>query len=236
MKRTIRLNASELRHMIAESVKKILKETSTDTADSAKEKAKEKYSQYFNRYGENDPRTQQAYSQYIKFKNKWDSEYNKGNIARKARMLTNREKRQSGERTFVSGRGWRNNNEHTNSSQDEVLKNGYDILNKQKHQTHVDSSCSDGDFLYMNGKVFILRGYIDSSRCCSYHCMFDGSDFHLAGFIEISEEDYYENLYYATAQQRQLLLDKIKHEGLWWDKEDKYIKRGQTAIQPVGSV
>ncbi len=90
MRRTIRLNESELRHMIVESVKRILRETSTDTVDSATEKAKEKYKQYLNRYGDKDPRTQQAYSQYIKLKNKWDSEYNKGNIARQARMLTNR--------------------------------------------------------------------------------------------------------------------------------------------------
>lgn len=235
MRRTIRLNESELRHMIVESVKRILREISTDTVDSATEKAKEKYKQYLNRYGDKDPRTQQAYSQYIKFKNKWDSEYNKGNIARQARMLTNREKRQSGERNYVNGTGWRNNNERTNSSEDKDLKNGYNVLNKQKGQRHVDSSCDDGDFLYMNGKVFILRGYIDNCGC-GYHCMFDGSDFHLFGFIEISEEDYYENLYYATEQQRKLLLYKIKHEGLWWDEEDKYIKRGQTAIQPVGSV
>jgi hypothetical protein len=128
MKRTIRLNESELRHMIAESVKRILRETSTDTIDSATEKAKEKYEQYFNRYGENDPRTQQAYSQYVKFSNKWDSEYDKGNVARQARMLTNREKRQSGERTYVNGTGWRNNdyknndekiNQHTEPSENE---------------------------------------------------------------------------------------------------------------------
>ena len=114
MKRTIRLNESELRHVIVESVKRILRETSTDTVDSAIEKAKEKYKQCLNKYGDNDPRTKQAYYQYSKFKNKWDSEYNKGNVSRRARMLTDREKRQSGERTYVSGKGWRNNDESTN--------------------------------------------------------------------------------------------------------------------------
>lgn len=136
MKRTIRLNESELRHMIAESVKRILRETSTDTIDSATEKAKEKYEQYFNRYGENDPRTQQAYSQYVKFSNKWDSEYDKGNVARQARMLTNREKRKSGERTYVNGTGWRNNDYKNN---DEKINHHTEPSENEKFTTFLDA-------------------------------------------------------------------------------------------------
>ena len=47
--------------------------------------------------------------QWKKFEKAWDDEYRNGNNNRKAKMLDNREKRKNGQRTYVSGKGWRNN-------------------------------------------------------------------------------------------------------------------------------
>lgn len=232
MKKLIRLTESDIHRIINESVnrvvQKIIYEQSTDTIDSASEKAKEKYEKLLNRYGKEDPRTQQAYLQYVKFKKDWDSEFEKGNIARKSRMLTNREKRQSGERNFISGKGWRNDAYKDNQKETHIEE-------KPIHVTENGGLVEDGAFLYFKGKIFILRGYVDSSGCMC-HCSYDGKRFETAHFISISDEEYKNDLYFATKKQRELLLKKISENGLWWDNEDNYIKKGNKPIEPIGSL
>lgn len=105
---TVKLTERTLRRIVKESVERIIKEVSTDTMDSATEKSKIKYKKAFDKYGKFDPRTIRSKEQHSAFKDAWDNEYSKGNNARKARMLTNREKRQNKERSYVDGKGWRN--------------------------------------------------------------------------------------------------------------------------------
>ena len=129
MKQRIRLTEDDLKKIIKESARRIMREysreykidesirmavrhtlneISDDTIDSAADKALERWQEYLDKYGTNDPRTIKAYNQYEKFKSAWKSSYDKGNNARKARMLQNQEGRRAGKREFVSGKGWRN--------------------------------------------------------------------------------------------------------------------------------
>ena len=108
MKQTIRLTESDLHKIVKESVNKILNEISLDTIGSADSQAQEKYNNYRRKYGENDPRTQKVKKQQQMFSGKVADEYVKGNLSKRARILSNQEKRMKGERTYVNGKGWRN--------------------------------------------------------------------------------------------------------------------------------
>ena len=108
MKQTIRLTESDLHKIVKESVNRVLNEISLDTIDSANSQAIEKYNNYKRKYGENDPRTQKVKKQQQMFSGKFSDEYAKGNLSKGARMLSNQEKRMKGERTYVNGKGWRN--------------------------------------------------------------------------------------------------------------------------------
>lgn len=107
-KSLVNLTESRVNRIISETISNLINELSTDTIDSAKNKGCDKYEKAYRTYGECDPRTKKAESQYLKFKGKWDEDFANGNTTRKARMLSNREKRQKGERTYVNGKGWRN--------------------------------------------------------------------------------------------------------------------------------
>ena len=106
--KSIRLTESDLHRIIKESVNKILNEISLDTVDSANDKAKKKYDEYKRKYGENDPRTQKVKKQQQEFSGKFSDEYVKGNLAKRARMLSNQSKRHNDERKYINGKGWRN--------------------------------------------------------------------------------------------------------------------------------
>ena len=108
MKQTIRLTESDLHKIVKESVNKILNEISLDTIGSADSQAQEKYNNYRRKYGENDPRTQKVKKQQQMFSGKVADEYVKGNLSKRARILSNQEKSMKGERTYVNGKGWRN--------------------------------------------------------------------------------------------------------------------------------
>ena len=116
-KRLVNLTESRVNRIISETISNLINELSTDTIDSAKNKGWDKYEKAYRTYGERDPRTKHAESQYQKFKGKWDEDFANGNTARRARMLGNREKRQKGERTYVSGKGWRNKTDDDDSHQ-----------------------------------------------------------------------------------------------------------------------
>lgn len=227
MKRRI-LNEKKLSRIVNECIRKAINEISTDTVDSASDAAELKYQQFKIKYGERDPRTRHALLQRKRFKNRWEDEFDDGNVTKQARMLTNRDKRKSGERRYVPGAGWRNLPPDTDQGP-------HDVLRKEPGQTKVsyDQDPHDGDFLFLNGKVFILRGYMGQDDC-SYHCAYDGINLELFGYMEIPDEEYENNLYYATPHQRQILLDRLEKEGLWWDDEDNYVKSGDKPINPVG--
>jgi hypothetical protein len=97
----------KLNRAITESITNFINELSSDTRDEARAKAQKKYIANNSKYGPNAPRTQQARSQFNKFADSVDSEYYKGNTAKKARMDKNKEDRKTGKRTYVSGKGWR---------------------------------------------------------------------------------------------------------------------------------
>ena len=105
----MKLTETDLHRIIGECVKNVLNELSTDTIDSAREKAEGEYRQAKSRFGNNDPRVLKKGNQLKRFQQAWNDEYLNGNDNRKAKMLDNREKRQDGKRTYVSGKGWRNN-------------------------------------------------------------------------------------------------------------------------------
>lgn len=108
-KRRIVMNESQLHNFIKESVKRVLSEISTDTLDSAVDSAKEKYSKTYNKYGSADPRTTHAGNQYNLFNNEYKKRYEKGNDAKKARMLKNHDDRVNGKRDYDLGtHRWRN--------------------------------------------------------------------------------------------------------------------------------
>ena len=105
----MKLTETDLHRIIGECVKNVLNELSTDTIDSAREKAEGEYRQAKSRFADNDPRVLKKGGQWKKFEKAWDDEYRNGNNNRKAKMLDNREKRKNGQRSYVSGKGWRNN-------------------------------------------------------------------------------------------------------------------------------
>ena len=105
----MKLNEIDLHHIISECVKNVLNELSTDTIDNAREKAEGEYRQRKSRFADNDPRVLKKGGQWKKFEKAWVDEYCNGNNNRKAKMLDNREKRKNGQRSYVSGKGWRNN-------------------------------------------------------------------------------------------------------------------------------
>lgn len=99
----------KMNRAITESIRNFINELSSDTRDEARQKAQKKYVAYSSKYGPNSPRTQHAKDQFNNFANSVDSEYYKANTAKKARMDKNKEDRRNGKRTYVSGKGWRTN-------------------------------------------------------------------------------------------------------------------------------
>ena len=99
----------KMNRAITESIRNFINELSSDTRDEARQKAQKKYVANSSKYGPNSPRTQHARDQFNNFANSVDSEYYKANTAKKARMDKNKEDRRNGKRTYVSGKGWRTN-------------------------------------------------------------------------------------------------------------------------------
>ena len=108
MKRRIKLSESQLHRIIKESVKRAINEISLDTIDSAGDAACEKYDKLGQQYGEADPRTKHALDQCYKFKDYYKDEYDSSNLAKRARMKDNQQRRLNGTRRYINGKGWRN--------------------------------------------------------------------------------------------------------------------------------
>ena len=167
-KRLVNLTESRVNRIISETISNLINELSTDTMDSAREKAGEKYEKAYRNYGGSDPRTQQAQSQHKKFKDSWDKEFIKGNTARQARMHGNREKRQKGERTYVSGKGWRNKSEdddshHADNANQSLSKAEKYIkfCNAKEKYPNLMVLIADGDYLetYAEDAIKVLYAF-----------------------------------------------------------------------------
>ena len=109
MKKVIKLTETDLHRIVENAINTLMNESpSEDTIDSAADGARQKWLRTQSKYGLEDPRTKRAGEQLKNFQYKWADEYNHGNDAKKARMLDRREKRKTGQRTYIPGTGWRN--------------------------------------------------------------------------------------------------------------------------------